>query len=65
MYARAAEDATGELRLVNPRAVELALQCVTERGLSKEQVITRAEAVLADCRKTRRATPPHLGFILN
>ena len=52
-YARAAEDATGELRLVNPRAVELALQCVTDRGLSKEQVITRAEAVLAECRKHR------------
>ena len=64
-YARAAEEATGELRLVNPRAVELALQCVTDRGLSKEQVITRAEAVLADCRKTRRSTPPHLGFLLN
>ena len=64
-YARAAEDATGELRLVNPRAVELALQCVTERGLSKEQVITRAEAVLAECRKQRRSTPPHLGFLLN
>jgi len=64
-YARAAEDATGELRLVNPRAVELALQCVTDRGLSKEQVITRAEAVLAECRKQRRSTPPHLGFLLN
>ena len=64
-YARAAEDATGELRLVNPRAVELALQCVTERGLRKEQVITRAEAVLAECRKQRRSTPPHLGFLLN
>ena len=64
-YARAAEDATGELRLVNPRAVELALQCVTDRGLSKEQVITRAEAVLAECRKHRRSTPPHLGFLLN
>ena len=64
-YARAAEEATGELRLVNPRAVELALQCVTDRGLSKEQVITRAEAVLAECRKQRRSTPPHLGFLLN
>ena len=64
-YARAAEDATGELRLVNPRAVELALQCVTDRGLSKEQVITRAEAVLAEGRKHRRSTPPHLGFLLN
>ena len=60
-YARAA----GELRLVNPRAVELALQCVTDRGLSKEQVITRAEAVLAECRKHRRSTPPHLGFLLH
>jgi len=64
-YARAAEDATGELRLVNPRAIELALLCVTDRGLSKEQVISRAEAVLAECRKHRRSTPPHLGFLLN
>ena len=64
-YSRAAEEATGELRLVNPRAVELAKECLTDRGLTKEQMITRAEAVLADCRKTRRSTPPHLGFLLN
>tara|TARA_R110002012_G_scaffold64000_1_gene168367 strand:+ start:1805 stop:2188 length:384 start_codon:yes stop_codon:yes gene_type:complete len=62
-YVRAAEEATGEIRLVNPRAVELAVECLTVKGLTIDQVKTRASAKLADCRNNRQSAPPHLGFL--
>lgn len=62
-YVRAAEEATGEIRLVNPRAVELAVECLTVKGLTIDQVKTKASARLADCRNNRQSAPPHLGFL--
>ena len=62
-YARAAEEATGELRLVNLRAIELATECLTVKGLTVDQVKTRAIAKLAECRDKRQSTPPPLGFL--
>jgi|19_taG_2_1085344.scaffolds.fasta_scaffold02984_7 hypothetical protein len=63
-YSRAAEAATGQLRLVNPRAVEQAHRCLTE-GLSEDQIKVRAQAVLDKCRQERQSAPEHLGFLLN
>lgn len=63
-YARAAEEATGQLRLVNPRAVEQAHRCLTE-GLSEDQIKVRAQAALDKCRQQRQSAPEHLGFLLN
>jgi len=63
-YATAAEAATGELRLVNPRAVENAEACL-KAGMTEDQINERYAAWLDDCRKQRRSAPQHLGFLLN
>ena len=63
-YARAAEETTGQLRLVNDRSVELAAH-VLKKGLSEADIKARAQTKLDQCRNQRQSTPPDLGFLLN
>ena len=63
-YARKAEEMTGQLKLINERALEQA-KAVIDSGITEDQVKVRALAVLQDCQQRRKPAPDHLGFLVH
>lgn len=59
-YTRAAERSTGQLRLVNPRAVE-AVVALFKAGKTADDIKVAAQAVLDTRRQAGRDAPHHLG----
>jgi hypothetical protein len=59
-YARAAERSTGQLRLVNPRAVE-AVVTLFRAGKTADDIKAAAQATLDTRRQAGRDAPHHLG----
>ena len=63
-YARKAEEMTGQLKLINERALEQA-KAVIDSGITEDQVKVRALAVLQDCQQRRKPAPDNLGFLVH
>ena len=62
-FAVRCQEETGELRLVNPRSVELAMACL-QSGLLPTEIRKRVNDHLLKCRQARKSAPPNLGFLL-
>ena len=62
-FAVRCQQETGELRLVNPRSVELAMACL-QSGLLPTEIRKRVNDHLLKCRQARKSAPPNLGFLL-
>jgi hypothetical protein len=61
-FCRAAEAATGEVRVVTPRAIEAALAAL-KGGYTTDTIKAAMDARLKECRDTRKSAPHHLGWL--
>jgi len=59
-FAQKVSEITGEVRLVNPRSVEV-VKALIDGGLTEDQIKDRALVALNKCREQRKPAPHHLG----
>ena len=60
-YTRLVEEQTGQLRLVNPAAIEGAQEALKKHD--SQQIKQNAGAIVKECRDRRQPPPQHLGFL--